>query len=142
MELFGSNFNLFRKRELSPQQTGVPVTTDPNDHSNQPQKSADWESKVVNPYGRRSLLVPAWYCGVRRIMHTMGQMVVQYQRMNKDGGNFIEDRWGQNGRLNYLLQVRPNPLMTASQLQEQIEYRKIYFGNAYVYIERDEYDDV
>ena len=130
-----------RQRELSPQQTGVPVTTDPNDPSNQPQKSADWESKVVNPYGRRSLLVPAWYCGVRRIMHTMGQMVVQYQRMNKDGGNFIEDRWGQNGRLNYLLQVRPNPLMTASQLQEQIEYRKIYFGNAYVYIERDEYDD-
>ena len=130
-----------RQRELSPQQTGVPVTTDPNDPSNQPQKSADWESKVVNPYGKRSLLVPAWYCGVRRIMHTMGQMVVQYQRMNKDGGNFIEDRWGQNGRLNYLLQVRPNPLMTASQMQEQIEYRKIYFGNAYVYIERDEYDD-
>ena len=44
-------------------------------------------------------------------------------------------------RLNYLLQVRPNPLMTASQMQEQIEYRKIYFGNAFVYIERDEYDD-
>ena len=26
--------------------------------------------------------------------------------------------------------------MTASQMQEQIEYRKIYYGNAYVYIER------
>lgn len=145
MELFGSNFNLFRKREqrreLSPQQTGVPVTTDPNDPSNQPQKSADWESKVVNPYGRRSLLVPAWYRGVSLIMQTMGQMLTQYQRINKDGGNFVEDRWGPNGKLNYLLQVRPNPLMTASQLQEQIEYRKIYFGNAYVYIERDKYDD-
>ena len=145
MELFGSNFNLFRKREelreLSPQQTGVPVTTDPNDQSNQPQKSADWESKVVNPYGRRSLLVPAWYRGVSLIMQTMGQMLTQYQRINKDGGNFVEDRWGPNGKLNYLLQVRPNLLMTASQLQEQIEYRKIYFGNAYVYIERDEYDD-
>ena len=35
-----------------------------------------------------------------------------------------------------MLQVRPNPLMTASQMQEQIEYRKIYYGNAYVYIER------
>ena len=145
MELFGSNFSLFRKREqrreLSPQQTGVPVTTDPNDPSNQPQKSADWESKVVNPYGRRSLLVPAWYRGVSLIMQTMGQMLTQYQRINKDGGNFAEDRWGPNGKLNYLLQVRPNPLMTASQLQEQIEYRKIYFGNAYVYIERDKYDD-
>ena len=145
MELFGSNFNLFRKREqqqeLSPQQTGVPVTTDPNDTSNQPQKSADWESKVVNPYGRQSLMVPAWYRGVSLIMQTMGQMVTQYQRKSKEGGNFVEDRWGANGKLNYLLQVRPNPLMTASQLQEQIEYRKIYFGNAYVYIERDKYDD-
>ena len=130
-----------RQRELSPQQTGVPVTTDPNDPSNQPQKSADWESKVVNPYGRQSLMVPAWYRGVSLIMQTMGQMLTQYQRINKDGGNFVEDRWGPNGKLNYLLQVRPNPLMTASQLQEQIEYRKIYFGNAYVYIERDKYDD-
>jgi HK97 family phage portal protein len=66
----------------------------------------------------------------------MGQMVTQYQRMNGEGGNFIEDRYGKNGILNYMLQVRPNPLMTASQMQEQIEYRKIYYGNAYVYIER------
>jgi HK97 family phage portal protein len=66
----------------------------------------------------------------------MGQMLTQYQRMNGEGGNFIEDRYGKNGLLNYLLQVRPNPLMTASQMQEQIEYRKIYYGNAYVYIER------
>jgi HK97 family phage portal protein len=56
--------------------------------------------------------------------------------MNGEGGNFVEDRYGKNGLLNYLLQVRPNPLMTASQMQEQIEYRKIYYGNAYVYIER------
>jgi HK97 family phage portal protein len=128
-------------RELTPQQTGVPRTTDPNDPSNQPPKSADWSSKVVNPYGKRSLLVPAWYRGVSLIMQTMGQMVTQYQRINKEGGNFVEDRWGYNRQLNWLLQVRPNPLMTASQLQEQIEYRKIYFGNAFVYIERDEFGD-
>jgi HK97 family phage portal protein len=66
----------------------------------------------------------------------MGQMVTQYQRMSKLGGNFVEDRYGKNAQLNYLLQVRPNPLMTASMMQEQIEYRKIYYGNAYVYIER------
>lgn len=137
-----------QKRELSPQQTGVPVTTDPNDPSNQPAKSADWESKVVNPYGRRSLLVPAWFRGVSLIMQTMGQMVTQYQRLDTEGGNFTEDRGyldrrrtipTDGNRLNYLLQVRPNPLMTASQMQEQIEYRKIYSGNAYVFIERGEY---
>ena len=142
MELFGSNFNLFRKRELTPQQTGVPVTTNPNDPSNQPPaKTGQWEENKVRPYGRQSLLVPAWCRGVSLIMQTMGQMVVQYQRINKEGGNFVEDRWGPNGKLNYLLQVRPNPLMTASEMQEQIEFKKIYWGNAFVYIERDEYDE-
>ena len=29
----------------------------------------------------------------------------QYQRMNGEGGNFIEDRYGKNGILNYMLQV-------------------------------------
>ena len=126
-------------REATP---GVPSTTDPNDPSNQPVHGGNWEANVVSPRGNRSLLVPAWYRGVSLIMQTMGQMVTQYQRINRDGDNFVEDRWGMNGKLNYLLQVRPNPLMTASQMQEQIEYRKIYFGNALVYIERNEYGDV
>ena len=129
---------------------GVPSTTDPNDSSNQQPKGANWEANVVRPYGKQSLMVPAWYRGVSLIMQTMGQMVTQYQRMDTEGGNFTEDRGyldrrrtipTDGNRLNYLLQVRPNPLMTASQLQEQIEYRKIYFGNAYVYIERGEYGE-
>lgn len=91
---------------------------------------------MVRPYGRQSLLIPTWTRCVTLIMQTMGQMVTQYQRLSNEGGNFIEDRYGRNGYLNYLMQVRPNPMMTASQMQEQIEYRKIYFGNAYVYIER------
>ena len=127
------------RREVTP---GVPATTDPNAPSNQPPKSANWEANVARPVGNKSLMVPAWYRGVSLIMQTMGQMVTQFQRINKAGGNFIEDRYGIYRRLNYLLQVRPNPLMTASQLQEQIEYRKIYYGNALVYIERDQYGDV
>ena len=126
-------FRLFSRREVAKPASGVPATTAP-----QPQqpKGADWEANVVRPYGRSSLLIPTWTRCVTLIMQTMGQMVTQYQRMNGEGGNFIEDRYGKNGMLNYLLQVRPNPLMTASQMQEQIEYRKIYYGNAYVYIER------
>ena len=121
---------------LKRERDGVPATTDPNAPSNQPPTAGDWSEKVVLPTGRRSLLVPAWYRGVSLLMQTMGQMTVQYQRMNGEGGNFIEDRWDEAGRLNYLLQVRPNPLMTASQVQEQIEFRKIYYGNAFVFIER------
>ena len=136
MDYFFKNWG---KREVTP---GVPSTTDPNDPSNQPAKGGNWEANVVSPRGNKSLLVPAWYRGVSLIMQTMGQMVTQYQRKNNEGGNFVEDRYGIYRQLNYLLQVRPNPLMTASQLQEQIEYRKIYFGNALVYIERNEYGDI
>ena len=103
---------------------------------------------MVRPYGRQSLLLPTWNRCVTIIMETMGQTLIQYQRMDTEGGNFTEDRGyldrrrtipTDGNRLNYLLQVRPNPLMTASQMVEQIEYRKIYYGNAYVYIERGEY---
>ena len=125
--------NMFRRREV-----GVPRTTNPADASNQPPVSGgNWEANIVRPSGRSSLLIPTWTRCVTLIMQTMGQMVTQYQRINAGGGNFIEDRYGKNGYPNYLLQVRPNPMMTASQMQEQIEYRKIYYGNAYVYIERE-----
>jgi len=126
---------VFEKREVTPA-PGIPATTDPKAQSNQMPKGADWEANIVRPYGRSSLLIPTWTRCVTLIMQTMGQMVTQYQRLNGEGGNFIEDRYGKNATINYLLQVRPNPLMTASQMQEQIEYRKIYYGNAYVYIER------
>ena len=48
-------------------------------------------------------------------MQTMGQMVVQYQSKNRDGGNFVENTYGKNGEFNFLLQKRPNPIMTARQ---------------------------
>ena len=125
-------FRLFSRREV--QTPGVPTTTAPQAPA--APKGGNYEENIVRPYGRSSLLIPTWTRCVTLIMQTMGQMVTQYQRMNGEGGNFVEDRYGKNGLLNYLLQVRPNPLMTASQMQEQIEYRKIYYGNAYVYIER------
>ena len=75
----------------------IPKTTDPSDASNQGPMSADWSANIVTPNGRRSLLVPAWYRGVTLLMQTMGQMVVQYQKLNAEGGNFVEDRWGTGG---------------------------------------------
>ena len=100
-------------------------------------KGGNWEANVIVPRDKRSLLVPSWYRGVTLLMQTLGQMLIQFQKLNGEGGNFTEDRFGLGRRMNYLLQVRPNPMMTASQMQEQIVYRTIYFGNAYIYIERD-----
>ena len=129
-------FSLFRRREVQTAPTpGVPSST--AQQAPPAPKGVNWQANVVLPFGRSSLLIPTWTRCVTLIMQTMGQMVTQYQRLNGEGGNFVEDRYGKNGLLNYLLQVRPNPLMTASQMQEQIEYRKIYYGNAYVYIERE-----
>ena len=125
---------MFQRREVGGRVTnGVPSTTDPNAPENQPpQTGGNWEANVIKPVGRSSLLVPAWCRGVSLIMQTMGQMVVQWQKMNGEGGNFVEDRYGIAGKINYLLQVRPNPLMTASEMQEQIEFRKIYKGKIIV----------
>ena len=131
----------FFKNWFRRETTGTIASTTQNDASNQSVKTGKWEENVVLPSGRKSLLVPAWCRGVSLIMQTMGQMVTQYQKINAEGGNYVEDRWGLGRKLNWLLQVRPNPLQTASELQEQIEFRKIYFGNAFVYIERDEYGD-
>lgn len=139
MDNFFTNWRLFRREQTAT--PGVPSTTDPNAQENQQPKGANWEANIVRPIGRASLLIPAWYRGVTLLMQTMGQMVTQWQKRNQEGGNFIEDRYGIGRKINYLLQVRPNPLMTASQMQEQIVYRQIYWGNAYVYIERDEYGD-
>jgi HK97 family phage portal protein len=124
--------NLIRRRE-------TPVPGVPNSTKDQPAETeaGDWQGHVAAVGGRNSLLVSAWYRGVTVIMHTMGQMVVEYQRLNKVGGNFVEDRYGTSRKLNYLLQVRPNDQMSASTMLEQIEFRKIYYGNAYVYIDRD-----
>ena len=119
-------FRLFQRREVA----------QPSKAEESQKSGGNWQSNVVHPFGRGSLLIPTWNRCVSLLMQTMGQMVVQYQSKNRDGGNFIENTYGANGDLNYLLQRRPNPIMTASQMQEQIEFRKIYFGNAYVYIER------
>lgn len=136
-----SIFSGLRRREAPAITPGVPSTTDPAAPENQTPKSASWEANIVHAVGRRSLLVPAWYRGVTLLMQTMGQMKLQWQKQNPEGGNFVEDMRGYGRSINWLLQVRPNPLMTASQLQEQIVYRQIYYGNAYILIERDEYGD-
>lgn len=133
MSAFWNNLFGFSRREAA-DPGGVPS---PSDGSTKASNGGDWTEQLASVSGRRSLLVPAWYRGVSLRMQTMGQMLMQYQRRSKTGGNFVEDDYSQNGQLNYLLQVRPNPLLTASQLLEQIEFRKIFYGNAYVYVERD-----
>ena len=85
-----------------------------------------------------ALRVASFYRCVSLRANTMAQLKCQYQRLNVEGGNFVEDTYGRNGELNYLLQVSPNPLMTAFDLWRQVEIETIFRGNAFVMIERDE----
>ena len=155
MEIFGSNFFGFGRKEresLTPQQqakAGIPVTTDPNHPTNQQQKQdggGSFEERIVSArHPRVALTVSAVYRAVELRAKTIGQMQMQYQVRDRDGGNFVMDvtkpRQNQvsfGTRLNYLLQVEPNPMMSAQSLWEQVTVNRLMLGNGFVYIERDE----
>ena len=158
MELFGTNIFGRHKREasLSPAdqaKAGVPVTTDPNHPTNQQQKQQDgggsFEERIVYAgHPRVALTVSAVYRAVELRAKTIGQMQMQYQMRNREGGNFVMDVQKPRGgnvsfgtRLNYLLQVEPNPMMSAQSMWEQVTVNRLMLGNGFIYIERDELDE-
>ena len=86
----------------------------------------------------------AVYHAVELRAKTIGQMQMQYQYRSKEGGNFIMDvskpRAGIvpfGTKLNYLLQIEPNPLMSAKSMWEQVTINRLMLGNGFIYIERD-----
>ena len=153
MELFGSNFFGFGRKErenlqpIDQAKAGVPVSTDPNHSTNKKEVTGgDYQENIVHARSPRvALTVSAVYRAVELRAKTIGQMQMQYQYRSKEGGNFVMDvskpRGGQvsfGTRLNYLLQVEPNPMMTAQSMWEQVTINRLMLGNGFIYIERDE----
>ena len=151
MEIFGTNIFGWHKREsLTPQQqagAGIPVTTDPQHPTNKTDvKGGSFEERIVSArHPRVALTVSAVYRAVELRAKTIGQMQMQYQVRDREGGNFVMDVQKPRGgnvsfgtRLNYLLQVEPNPMMSAQSLWEQVTVNRLMLGNGFVYIERDE----
>ena len=132
---------LFQKREAAPApiSAGVPATTDPKAASNQPsENTGSFEEKVVrvaNP--NMSLTISAVYRAVELKAKTIGQMEMQYQRKDSEKGNFVQSMWGDGRTLNWLMQKQANPIMTGSELFQQMSICRELLGNAFVYIERD-----
>ena len=152
MELFGSNFFGARKREIGGTAVpGIPSTTDPNHPTNQDSKvgGGSFEERIVTARSPRvALTVSAVYRAVELRAKTIGQMQMQYQVKDREGGNFVMDvtkpRQNQvsfGTRLNYLLQVEPNPMMSAQSMWEQVTINRLMLGNGFIYIERDELGD-
>ena len=97
-----------------------------------------YENKMVRVTSpQKSLTVSAVYRAVELKAKTIGSMEMQYQRRNREGGNFVPNMYGDGRMLNWLLQKQANPLMTGSELFQQMSIHRELFGNAFVYIERD-----
>ena len=140
MELFGANFNLFRKREVSaPTQAITPgVPSSSNEQAPKITGGSFQERIIFARSPQTALTVSAVYRATELRAKTMAVMPVQYRKKDFGGGNFTEDMRGLGKRINYLLQQEPNPIMTASSMWEQVTINRIMWGNGFVYIERDE----
>ena len=118
---------------------GVPSSTMPPE----PQKpqGADYMERIAYTRSpQQALLVAVVYQAVRLRSDVMSVMPVQYQKKDFEGGNFTPDMRGLGKRINYLLQEEPNPIMTAADMWRLVEINRLLYGNAFVYIERDEFD--
>ena len=130
-----------QQREVQPV-PGVPVTTDPNHPSNQPPKvqGGDYQERIAYVRGpEQALVVGAVYRAVNLRADTMSVMPVQYRKKDFEKGNFVQDMRGLGKRINYLLQQEPNPIMSASDLWRLVEINRLFYGNSFVYVERDEF---
>jgi HK97 family phage portal protein len=143
MELFGSNlFSFGRKREMNATPTpqsdvpGVPSST--NEQSKV--QGGDYQERIAYVRGpEQALVVGAVYRAVNLRADTMSVMPVQYQRRDFEKGNYYTDMRGLGKRINYLLQEEPNPIMSATDMWKLVEINRLFYGNSFVYIERDEF---
>ena len=119
------------REQAAPEKTEATTTTDTS--------GGTYDENVETVSNQeKALRIATYYRCLNLRANTMAQLTVQYQRLNKDGGNFVQDNYGKAGELNYLLQREPNPLTTAFNLWRQVEIDTVARGNGFVYVERDD----
>lgn len=88
-----------------------------------------------------ALSVAAFQRAIVLRANTMSQLLMQYQRLDRDGGNYVVDNESRGGgmgsRINYMLQIRPNPTMSAPVFFRQAMMNVDLQGNAVIYVERE-----
>lgn len=119
------------REQAAPEKTEATTTTDTS--------GGTYDENVETVSNQeKALRIATYYRCLNLRANTMAQLTVQYQRLNKEGGNFVQDNYGKAGELNYLLQREPNPLTTAFDMWRQVEIDVVRHGNAFIYIERDD----
>lgn len=145
MRLFGLDINIQRREAAQAATSGAaPATTDTGKQAaTAGVHGASYEANIV--YARSpqvALSVSAVHRAVELRAKTLAMMLLQYQTKDKIGGNFQQDTSRYGSGLNWLLQVEPNPIMTAASLIEQVIIDRLNRGNGLIYIERDYSGDV
>ena len=74
-----------------------------------------------------------YFICLKHLSETMSKMSWEKRKVTKEQGR---EKIFDN-KLDLLLNVKPNPYLTASQFWATIELNKLHFGNAYVWIETD-----
>ena len=132
--------NLFRSvRQREAEVSGVPSSTMPAEKEQG--ESGSYQERIV--YARSpevACTVSAVYRATKLLGDTMAVMPVQYRKKDFEGGNFVQDMRGLGRRINYMLQEEPNPIMTAPDMWRLVEINRLFYGNAFIYIERDEFE--
>ena len=101
-------------------------------------KSLDVEGNITYADGSRSsLTVPAFFHGVEIRANKMAQLVMEFQHKGR-GGNYEVDMNPLLGRrINYLLQVEPNPYTNWTDMMRDIEINRLLMGNAYIFVQKN-----
>jgi len=140
MDNIFANLFRFRQREATPQPItpGVQTSTMPSEPK---VTGGDYQERIAYVRGpEQALVVGSVYRAVNLRADTMSVMPVQYQKRDFDGGNYTTDMRGLGKRINYLLQEEPNPTMSAADMWKLVEINRLFYGNAFVYVERDEFE--
>lgn len=86
-----------------------------------------------------ALAIAAFQRAVVLRANTMSQLLMQYQRLDRHGGNYVEDTRDEEARhLKYILQTRPNRIMSAPVMFRQAMMNVDLKGNAVIFIERND----
>ncbi len=136
MDNFFSHFLRKREAPTAPSVPGVPSSSTETTEVG----GGTFESRIVYAQSPDvACTVSAVYRATVLRADTMGVMPVQYRKKDTEKGNFTTDMVGFGRRMNYLLLEEPNPIMTATDLWRLVEINRLFYGNGFVYIERDEF---
>ena len=140
MDKFFANLFRFKQRDVpAPTQaiSGVPDSTMPNGGN---VTGASFNERIAYVCGpEQALCTGTVYRAINLRADTMSVMPVQYRKKDFEKDNFKVDMRGLGKRINYMLQEEANPIMTTTDLWKLVEINRVCYGNAFAYIERDEF---